>query len=121
MAPGLPPPSPVSPPVSTPDFSNGGHSTSSVPLKKAPRGNSVKQYHGLDSLQGVVFYQMLEVTDEYGTKHCFDVRDKTQGALVYYEDLDDGDRSEAYCNLVHCYALPDNNYLWVEHGYYDDR
>lgn len=52
------------------------------PLKKAPRGNSVKQYHGLDSLQGVVFYQMLEVTDEYGTKHCFDVRDKTQGALV---------------------------------------
>lgn len=52
------------------------------PLNKAPRGNSVKEYHGLDSLQGVVFYQTLEVTDEYGTKHSFDVRDKTQGALV---------------------------------------
>lgn len=30
LAPGMPPPSPVSPPVSTPDFSSGGHSTSSV-------------------------------------------------------------------------------------------
>ena len=52
------------------------------PLKKAPRGNSVKQYHGLHSMHGVTFYQALEVTDEYGTQHCFDVRDKTQGALV---------------------------------------
>ena len=52
------------------------------PLKKAPRGNSVKQYHGLHSMHGVTFYQALEVTDEYGTRHCFDVRDKTQGALV---------------------------------------
>ena len=53
-----------------------------IPLKKAPRGNSVKQYHALDSMQGVMFYQGLEVTDEYGTQHYFDVRDKTQGALV---------------------------------------
>lgn len=30
MTPGMPPPSPVSPPVSTPDFSNGGHSTSTL-------------------------------------------------------------------------------------------
>ena len=52
------------------------------PLKKAPRGNSVKQYHRLDSLQGVVFYQTLEVTDEYGKRHSFDLRDRTQGALV---------------------------------------
>ena len=52
------------------------------PMKKAPRGNSVKQYHQLGSMQGVVFYQALEVTDEYGTWHCFDMRVKTQGALV---------------------------------------
>ncbi|DBA70623.1 TPA: hypothetical protein ACH3X2_012009 [Trebouxia sp. C0005] len=91
------------------------------PLKKVPRGNSVKQYHGLHSMHGVTFYQALEVTDEYGTRHCFDVRDKTQGALVYYEDLDNGDRMEAYCNLVHCYSLPDDQGLWVEHGYFDDR
>ena len=52
------------------------------PLKKHPKGNSVKQYHRLDSMQGVVFYQMLEVTDEYGTQHTFDVKDRTQGALV---------------------------------------
>lgn len=52
------------------------------PMKKAPRGNSVKQYHQLGSMHGVVFYQALEVTDEYGTQHCFDVRAKTQGALV---------------------------------------
>ena len=52
------------------------------PLKKAPKGTSVKQYHGLHSMHGVTFYQALEVTDEYGTRHCFDVRDKTQGALV---------------------------------------
>lgn len=52
------------------------------PLKKPPKGNSVKQYHQLDSLQGVVFYQALEVTDEYGKEHTFDVRDDTQGALV---------------------------------------
>ncbi|KAL0026867.1 hypothetical protein WJX77_007893 [Trebouxia sp. C0004] len=91
------------------------------PLKKAPRGHSVKQYHKLHSMHGVTFYQALEVTDEYGTRHCFDVRDKTQGALVYYEDLDNGDRMEAYCTLVHCYTLPDNQGLWVEHGYFDDR
>ena len=42
----------------------------------------MKQYHGLDSLQGVVFYQTLEITDEYGTKHSFDVTNKSQGALV---------------------------------------
>lgn len=52
------------------------------PMKKAPRANSVKQYHQLGSMHGVVFYQALEVTDEYGTQHCFDVRAKTQGALV---------------------------------------
>ena len=52
------------------------------PLKKYPKGNSVKQYHNLSSMQGVVFYHALEVTDEYGTRHCFDLRDKTQGALV---------------------------------------
>ena len=40
---------------------------------------------------------------------------------MYYEDLDNGDRVEAYCNLVHCYALPEDNDLWVEHGYFDDR
>lgn len=40
---------------------------------------------------------------------------------VYYEDLDNGDRMEAYCNLVHCYSLPDDEDLWVEHGYFDDR
>ncbi len=40
---------------------------------------------------------------------------------VYYEDLDNGDRMEAYCNLVHCYSLPDDQGLWVEHGYFDDR
>lgn len=40
---------------------------------------------------------------------------------VYYEDLDNGDRSEAYCSLVHCYSLPDDGGLWVEHGYFDDR
>ena len=40
---------------------------------------------------------------------------------VYYEDLDDGDRVEAYCNLVHCYSLPGDAGLWVEHGYFDDR
>ena len=33
-------------------------------------------------MAGVVFYQRLEVTDEYGMLHCFDVKDKTQGALV---------------------------------------
>ena len=38
--------------------------------------------HRLDSLQGVVFYQTLEVTDEYGKQHSFDLRDRTQGALV---------------------------------------
>lgn len=52
------------------------------PLKKAPKSNSVKQYHRLDSMQGVVFYQMLEVTDEYGTQHTFNIKDRTQGALV---------------------------------------
>lgn len=40
---------------------------------------------------------------------------------VYYEDLDNGDRSEAYCSLVHCYSLPGDGGLWVEHGYFDDR
>lgn len=40
---------------------------------------------------------------------------------VYYEDLDNGDRSEAYCSLVHCYSLPAQGGLWVEHGYFDDR
>ena len=40
---------------------------------------------------------------------------------VYYEDLDNGDRMEAYCNLVHCYSLPHDQGLWVEHGYFDDR
>lgn len=40
---------------------------------------------------------------------------------VYYEDLDNGDRMEAYCNLVHCYSLPADEGLWVEHGYFDDR
>ena len=40
---------------------------------------------------------------------------------VYYEDLDNGDRMQAYCNLVHCYSLPDDQGLWVEHGYFDDR
>ncbi len=67
------------------------------PLKKAPRGNSVKQYHELDSMQGVVFYQSLEVTDEYGTQHCFDVRDKTQGALV-------SRRMSSSCALAVCIA-----------------
>ena len=86
------------------------------PLQKAPRGNSVKQYHRLDSgtglgqreacvncefsfsscftaslflvshrldsLHGVVFYQKLEVTDEYGKRHSFDLRNRMQGALV---------------------------------------
>ena len=55
------------------------------PLRKAPRGNSAKQYHKLDSMHGVVFYQMLEVTDEYGSRHLFDVKDKTQGALVSFQ------------------------------------
>ena len=57
------------------------------PFKKIPKGNSVKQYHNVSSMQGVVFYQALEVTDEYGTQHCFDIRDKTQGALVRFELL----------------------------------
>ena len=52
------------------------------PLQKAPKGNSVKQYHKLSSMHGVTFYQSLEVTDEYGNQHCFDVQDSTQGALV---------------------------------------
>ena len=42
-------------------------------------------------------------------------------AQVYYEDLENGDRSEAYCKLVHCYSLPEDKGLWVEHGYFDDR
>lgn len=48
------------------------------------------------------------------TLHCTAVQ-------VYYEDLDNGDRIEAYCNLVHCYSLPHDEGLWVEHGYFDDR
>lgn len=55
------------------------------PLQKAPKGNSVKQYHRLSSMQGVVFYQQLEVIDEYGHQHCFAIGDQTQGALVSLE------------------------------------
>lgn len=54
------------------------------PLQKAPKGNSVKQYHKLSSMQGVMFYECLEVTDEYGNQHCFDVQDNAQGALVSF-------------------------------------
>lgn len=52
------------------------------PVLKPPKGNAVKQYHKLSSMQGVVFYQQLKVTDEYGNQHCFDVHDNTKGALV---------------------------------------
>ena len=52
------------------------------PMLKPPKGNAVKQYHKLSSMQGVVFYQQLKVTDEYGNQHCFDVHDNTKGALV---------------------------------------
>ena len=54
------------------------------PMLKPPKGNAVKQYHKLSSMQGVVFYQQLKVTDEYGNQHCFDVHDNTKGALVRF-------------------------------------
>lgn len=40
---------------------------------------------------------------------------------VYYEDMENGDRLEAYCSLKHCYSLPGCDDLWICHGYYDDK
>ena len=45
----------------------------------------------------------------------------TAHAQVYYEDMENGDRLEAYCSLKHCYSLPESGELWICHGYYDDR
>lgn len=62
--------------------SSAAKATGLQPMQKPPKGNSVKQYHKLSSMQGVVFYQQLQVTDEYGHQHCFELQDDTQGALV---------------------------------------
>eukprot|EP00884_Botryococcus_braunii_P000848 jgi/Botrbrau1/10764/Bobra.180_2s0029.2 len=90
------------------------------PLQQPPPDTTVLKAHKLASLEGVTFYQAVEVVDPDDTNKvylfdtsdrvhcpCFNIGGPDHAPIISWSDL-------------HClYSLPDNT-TWAEHGYYHD-